>query len=89
MAGLSSLQPIRLLENDIIAPKQGLMTSRKGIKALVSLETAFWIMDTGESLALEKNKVNTMAARYNASSAFSTWTQDDLQDMATEQKNLM
>ena len=87
MAGLSSLSPIRLLENDIIAPKRGLMTSRKGIKVLVSLETAFWTMDTRESTALEKNKVNTMAAQYGASSASGIWTQDDLPDMAMEQKN--
>ena len=89
MAGLSSIQPIRLLENDIIAPKQGSMMSQKGIKVLVSLETAFRIMDTGESTALEKNKVNTMAAWYGASSMSGTWTQDDLPDMTTEQKNLM
>ena len=56
VAGLSSLQPIRLLENDIMAPKRGLMTSRKGIKALVFLETAFWIMDNGESTAQEKEQ---------------------------------
>ena len=89
VAGLNSLQPIRLLENDIIAPKQGWMTSRKGIKVLVSLETAFWTMDTRESTALEKNKVTTMATRYGISSTSGAWTQDDLPDMATEQKNLM
>ena len=89
VAGLSSLQPIRLLENDIIAPKLGLMMSRKGIKALVSLETAFWTVDTKESTAQEKNKVNTMATQYGTSSVSGTWTQDDRPDMATEQKNLM
>ena len=88
MAGLSSLQPIRLLENDLIAPKQGLMTSQKGIKALVSLETAFWTVDTGETTAL-RNKVNIMAAQYGASSMSGVWTQDDLPDMAMEKKNLM
>ena len=56
VAGLSSLQPIRLLENDIIAPKRGLMTSQKGIKALIFSETAFWTVDTGESTALEKEQ---------------------------------
>ena len=56
---------------------------------LVSLETAFLTMDTRESTALEKNKVNTMAARYGAYSMSSAWTQDDLPDMAMEQKNLM
>ena len=89
MAGLSSLQPIRLLENYIIAPKQGSMMSRKGIKALVSLETAFWIMDTGESTALERNKVTTMAAWYGASSTSGAQTSDKLLDMAMEQKNKM
>ena len=63
--------------------------SLKGIKVLVSLETAFWTVDTGESTALEKNKVNTMAAWYGTSSTSDTWTQDDLRDMAMEQKNLM
>ena len=63
--------------------------SQKAIKVLVSLETAFWTMDTGESTALEKNKVNTMVTWYGASSASGTWTQDDLPDMAMEQKNLM
>ena len=64
--------------------------SWKGIKALVSLETAFWTVDTGESTALRKrDKVNIMAAQYGASSASSTWTLDDLPDMATEQRNLM
>ena len=63
--------------------------SQKGIKVLVSLETAFWTMETGESTALEKNKVNIMAAWYGTSSMSSTWTQDDLPDMAMEQKNLM
>ena len=65
------------------------MLSRKGIKALVSSETAFWTMDTRESTALEKNKVNIMAAWYGASSVSGAWTLDDLPDMATEQKNLM
>ena len=65
------------------------MTSQKGIKALVSLETAFWIVDSGESTALEKNKNSTMATRYGTSSMSSVWTQDDLPDMAMEQKNLM
>ena len=65
------------------------MMSQKGIKVLVSLETAFWTVDTGESTALEKNKVNTMAAQYGTSSTSSAWTQDDLPDMAMEQKNLM
>ena len=65
------------------------MTSQKGIKVLVSLETAFWIMDSRESTALEKNKDTAMAAWYSTSSASDTWTQDDLPDMATEQKNLM
>ena len=64
------------------------MTSQKGIKALVSLETAFWIMDSGESTALEKNKVNTMATQNGASSMSGAWTQDDLPDIM-EQKNLM
>ena len=63
--------------------------SQKGIKALVSLGTAFWIVDSRESTALEKNKDTTMAAWYGASSASGTWTQDDLPNMATEQKNLM
>ena len=63
--------------------------SQKGIKALVSLETAFWIMDSRESTVLEKNKVITMAAWYGASSASGAWTQDELPGMATEQKNLM
>ena len=65
------------------------MTSRKGIKVLVSLETAFWTVDTGESTALEKNKVTTMVTWYGTSSVSGTWTQDDLPDMAMEQKNLM
>ena len=56
VAGLSSLQPIRLLENDIIAPKRGSMMSQEGIKVLVSLETAFWIMDSGELTALGKEQ---------------------------------
>ena len=30
-----------------------------------------------------------MAAQYGTSSMSSTWTQDELPDMATEQKNLM
>ena len=89
VAGLSSFQPIRLLENDIIALKWGLMTSQKGIKVLVSLETAFWIVDSGESTALEKNKVIKMAAQYGTSSVSGTWTPDKLPDMAMEQKNLM
>ena len=59
------------------------------MKALVFLETAFWIMDSGESTALEKNKVITMAARYGTSSTSGTQTPDELPDMATEQKNLM
>ena len=63
--------------------------SLKGIKVLVSLETTFWTVDTGESTVLEKNKVTTMATWYDASSASSIWTQDDLLDMAMEQKNLM
>ena len=61
----------------------------KGYKSACFLETAFWTMDNGESTALEKNKVNTMATWYGASSASGAWTQDDLPDMATEQKNLM
>ena len=65
------------------------MTSQKGIKVLVSLETAFWILDSGESTALEKNKVITLAARYGASSVSGTRTPDELPDMAMEQKNLM
>ena len=63
--------------------------SQKGIKALVSLETAFWTVDTGESTALEKNKANIMATWYGTSSASGAWTLDDLPDMATEQNNLM
>ena len=65
------------------------MTSQKGIKALVSLETAFWIVDSGESTALEKNKDTTMAAWYGTSSTSGAWTQDELPDIAMEQKNLM
>ena len=65
------------------------MTSQKGKEALVSFETAFCIMDSGESTALEKNKVITMAARYGASSVSGTRTPDELPDMAMEQKNLM
>ena len=63
--------------------------SRKGVKALVSLETAFWIVDSGESTTLDRNKVITMVAWYGTSSVSGTWTQDKLPDMATEQKNLM
>ena len=33
------------------------MTSQKGIKALVSLETAFWIMDTEESTSREETEI--------------------------------
>ena len=62
------------------------MMSQKGIKVLVSLETAFWIIDSRESTALEKNKVTTMAAQYGASSVSGTWTSDELPDMAMEQK---
>ena len=64
--------------------------SRKGIKVLVSLETAFWTVDTGESTALRKrNQVNIMAAQYSTSSASGAWTLDDLPDIAMKQKNLM
>ena len=65
------------------------MTSQKGIKVLVSLETAFWIVDTEESTALEKNRVTTMAAWYGASSTASARISDELPDMAMEQKNSM
>ena len=33
------------------------MTSQKGIKALVYLETAFWIMDTEESTSLDETEM--------------------------------